>query len=823
LERFLTGQMPEGEAGPLEEHLLDCDHCALALDSLASRDRLVEPLLGLEAAPDAEAGETVESLMHRLAGLPAPAPAAAVAAGIAVPAELGDYRVLREVGRGGMGVVYEAVQVSLGRRVALKVLPFAAALDAKQLQRFRNEAQAAAQLHHTNIVPVYGVGCEHGIHFYAMQYIEGRPVAALIAEQRQSAGVEDRGSSVEDRGSSMEDRGSKMEDGGSTPPGLSDPRRTDALSAILDPRSSILDPPSSSYRAAARIGVQVAEALAYAHRQGILHRDIKPSNLLLDAQGTVWVTDFGLAKAEGGDELTRSGDVIGTFRYLAPERFEGLSGPRNDIYSLGATLYEMLTLRPAFDAADRPRLIERVMRGERPRPRQLDSRIPGDLETIVLKAMAPDPADRYPSAEALAEDLGRFLLDRPIQARRARLWERSWRWCRRNRVVAGLLTTAVMLAVGLAVLALMLWDRQQQAEAALREAGRQRQAAEERRQIAETNFQLACGPLNDEAIGHQLEWADKYGAGKGRQETLAKTLAWYQGFLREPGSDPGARMLMARLSMQVGDIQIRLDRRADALRSYRRAAALLGLLVEEFPREAGFRNLLAACYGSLGYLTNASAHPEEAEQAYRRAIALYDGLRREFPYLPWHRQQLGSFWHALGEHLRQHGRFREGAEALRRAVAIRQRLSNEVPGDQESKHWLADTHKQLAWVLAIRPDRQPGDAAEAVVHARKAVELEPDSHDPWHTLGVAYCRTGNWREALAALEKSRQLQPKEQEGSSFQWFFEAMARAKLGDQKRARRCYDQAVQWMQQHAPGHADLRRFRAEAAETLGIGKGK
>ena len=150
----------------------------------------------------------------------------------------------------------------------------------------------------------------------------------------------------------------------------------------------------------ARVGVQVAEALAYAHQQGILHRDIKPSNLLLDTQGTVWVTDFGLAKAEGTDELTSPGDIVGTLRYMAPERFQGQADPRSDVYSLGLTLYEMLTLRPAFEDTNRARLIERVTHEEPPRPRKLDARIPRDLETIVLKAIAKEPADRYPTARS---------------------------------------------------------------------------------------------------------------------------------------------------------------------------------------------------------------------------------------------------------------------------------------------------------------------------------------------------------------------------------------------------------------------------------------
>jgi hypothetical protein len=204
------------------------------------------------------------------------------------------------------------------------------------------------------------------------------------------------------------------------------------------------------YRSVARIGVQVADALAYAHGQKLLHRDIKPSNLLLDARGTVWVTDFGLAKEEG-DDLTRTGDVVGTLRYMAPERFAGVSDARSDLYSLGLTLYEMLTLRPAFPETDRARLIQAITHQEPKAPRKLDPHTPRDLETIVLKAISKDPAGRYAAAEDLGEDLRRFLADRPIQARRTSTWERMRRWCRRNPGWAATLATVLGLLVVMAL------------------------------------------------------------------------------------------------------------------------------------------------------------------------------------------------------------------------------------------------------------------------------------------------------------------------------------------------------------------------------------
>ncbi len=202
------------------------------------------------------------------------------------------------------------------------------------------------------------------------------------------------------------------------------------------------------FRSVAQIGRQAAQGLAHAHSRGIVHRDIKPSNLLLDTDGVVWITDFGLAKADD-DGMTASGDILGTLRYMAPERFRGEGDARADIYALGLTIYELLTLRPAYDSSDRLRLIEKIKNEEPAKPRSIDSRIARDLETIVLKAIDKDPERRYQTADALAEDLRRFLADEPIKARQISTSERYWRWARRNPVIATLgavMTTMLVLA-----------------------------------------------------------------------------------------------------------------------------------------------------------------------------------------------------------------------------------------------------------------------------------------------------------------------------------------------------------------------------------------
>ncbi len=364
------------------------------------------------------------------------------------PSRVGDYRILRLVGRGGMGAVYEAVQESLGRHVALKLLPTDSFADPARLERFRREARSAAQLHHTNIVPVFGVGENDGQHFYAMQFISGHPLDAVIEEVRR---LKDRTFVGTQR--AVSEVAVAMMTGTLANPGVDQPN---TIPNESEQSHQINGSPSGSnpalsgslsdggrhyWTTIARLGSQVADALSYAHAQGVLHRDIKPANLLLDLQGTVWVADFGLAKSNDSDNLTQTGDVVGTLRYLAPERFDGAGDHRADIYAIGLTLYELLTLRPAFQADTRAKLVEQALAANPPRPRSIDPTIPRDLETVILKAIARDPAMRYQSAAALADDLRRYMEDRPVRAQRATTSEQFVRWCRRNPVLAALLAT----------------------------------------------------------------------------------------------------------------------------------------------------------------------------------------------------------------------------------------------------------------------------------------------------------------------------------------------------------------------------------------------
>jgi serine/threonine protein kinase/Flp pilus assembly protein TadD len=355
---------------------------------------------------------------------------------------LGDFRILREVGRGGMGIVYEARQLSLDRRVALKVLPLAAALDPRRLRRFKNEAQAAAQLHHTNIVPVFGVGCERGVHYYAMQFVEGRTLAEVIIELRRA----------------NHETGRRTCDARPSHGGEPEAAATGAAARDTLPFAGLATERSARrpeyFRTVARLGVQAALALEHAHAEGVIHRDVKPANLLVDAAGDVWVTDFGLARLKDETGLTGSGDLLGTLRYMSPEQALGgrtAVDHRTDIYSLGATLYELLALGPAFEGRDRPELLRRIASEDPPRARLRNPAVPHELETIVLKAMEKEAGARYATARALADDLSRFLENKPICARGPSLVERARKWGRRHRPVIwsaafALVTSVIVLA-----------------------------------------------------------------------------------------------------------------------------------------------------------------------------------------------------------------------------------------------------------------------------------------------------------------------------------------------------------------------------------------
>jgi serine/threonine protein kinase len=444
-----------------------------------------------------------------------------------VPKAFDDFEILHCIGRGGMGVVYEAIQGSLQRRVALKVIHAQASASPRSRERFRREAESAAGLHHTNIVPVYGSGEDHGLQYYAMQLIHGSTLADVIVSLRARLGesVPDeplgpaltldavdqlltqrtaspsakhpqRSQKGVRKGSNSYSTPSKpSQDGGPTNPlapndptmlaetrelthaAIQEPMKgsplaTDELSASF-PQNSISPGtsevshddravraiPQHYYRNIARLTSKVADALDYAHQSGVLHRDIKPSNLLLDQTGTIWVADFGLAFREDLEGQTQTGELLGTLRYMAPEQFVAKADSRSDIYSLGLTLFELLTLRPGLEAPKR-RVLDPTKYSQLEFTASERQVIPRDLQTIVLKASALEPVNRYERAKDFQEDLERFLDDLPILARRESPIESAMRWIRRNPAIASLTASLFGLLVAIATI-LGLWNRQQ--------------------------------------------------------------------------------------------------------------------------------------------------------------------------------------------------------------------------------------------------------------------------------------------------------------------------------------------------------------------------
>jgi serine/threonine protein kinase len=476
-------------------------------------------------------------------------------------APLGDFRIVREIGRGGMGVVYEAEQMSLGRRVALKVLPFAAALDTRHLQRFKTEAQAAACLHHPNIVPVYGVGVERGVHYYAMQLIDGQNLAALVEQLRRGK------TSRRGRGAArtiVPSTGPYPASSEAAP--LPVAQAPTALGMQLSTQRS--NRPGDFFRTIARLAAQAADALEHAHDLGIVHRDIKPANLLVDQRGNLWITDFGLAQINADAGLTQTGDLLGTLRYMSPEQASSqrvLIDHRTDVYSLGATLYELLTLRPIFGGTDRRTLLEQILHQE-PRPlRAVDPSIPPELETIVLKAIAKSPADRYATARDLADDLQRFLRDEPIRARRPTPVQRARKWLRRHPSVPVL--AAVLLALltaGSVVAALLIRGEQENTKKALADLKLQEEKAQlaaanakQRARHAIERLQIARRTADEIIQMVEDDLADNPHLQGLRKRVLEALLTSHQEFIEECRDDPDAPQ--AELELARDRVQEILD------------------------------------------------------------------------------------------------------------------------------------------------------------------------------------------------------------------------------------------------------------------------
>ena len=580
--------------------------------------------------------------------------------------QLGDFRIIREIGHGGMGVVYEAEQESLGRQVALKVLSPTALDSPKSIRRFRREAETVARLHHTNIVPVFGVGDEKGLHYYVMQLIDGEPLNDVVTGLRnKSEGDTPRSSATCATGSASVD---SPADGGIEGTGkasgthsktasdvdvhvessvemqlapdsddefadtvmqspeelakLSEPDLADTVDkakarqasrevgASSDDSSSVNWPPHEKlqpaterlselletgayWNAVAEIGIQVARALDYAHSHGVWHRDIKPSNLLIDQSGTVWLVDFGLARISEDSELTQTGDLLGTLRYMSPEQVVGEFDHRSDVYSLGLTLYELLTFRPAHDASIRSRIVEQISEASPKSPRSINPAIPQDLETIILKATAHDAKDRYQTANDLAEDLQRFIQGFPIKARRFSAAEQLVRWGRRNPALAWTTATTAILLFTVAAVSVWGFVTTRNANRDLTKERGRTQAEAER---AEDNLRLALKAFEEivdgisqrgipQSVQSDLNSDIETEDGETAQpvanltpavteadaDLLERLLKFYIDFASRNEASPQVAAQTAKAQRRVGDIYQRLGRHEESIAAHENA------------------------------------------------------------------------------------------------------------------------------------------------------------------------------------------------------------------------------------------------------------
>jgi serine/threonine protein kinase len=733
----ITDKLQAGEAVDVEQHLANHPEWADRLRSLL-------PALEVMAHAQRSTGEAAaahqsrDSEPHR--------------------GTLGDFRLLREVGRGGMGIVYEAEQVSLRRRVALKVLPLAGMMDPRHLQRFQNEAQAAAGLHHTNIVPVYFVGNERGVHYYAMQYIEGRDLASVMAQLREQA----RGPKPDPRLVETVDAAAAQPVSPASPVAV-DTRPIAGLSTEGSARSR------EYFRTVAQLGIQAAEALDHAHQTGVVHRDIKPANLLVDGGGRLWVTDFGLAQMQTDTRLTMTGDLVGTLRYMSPEQALAkriVVDHRTDIYSLGATLYEMLTLKPPFGGADRQELLRQIAFEEPRALRRWNKAIPRELETIVLKALERNPADRYATSQELADDLRHFLEDKPIAAQRPTLLQRLWKWGRRHQaVVASAFLVLLVATVALAASTWLFWHEHAKTQNALWQANAQRDRAHKRLQLTITALDQMSNVVGEKEARRSKEMKQV------RQALLDKALVVCEGTLEDDSPDPLVQEEAGRLYLAMGNVYRRQGEWAKAEEAYRKGVAAYTALSTQFPTDVVYRAHLNNSHKSLDTL-----------RASRRIAA---GQAPEgFPGPGGDQRDLGSRYHELGDQLLrtswqgvvgdqawQSGWRWEAVAAYRQAVAVREKLAADSPrsGDYQrdllaSYFVLADLLRELGVsreeatilerLLAFAEELLAVDFSEPTRDVRQRIDLYLRLALVSEVGSEEFRQTGNRREREAAYRRA---------------------------------------------------------------------
>lgn len=672
------------------------------------------------------------------------------------PERIGDFDIVREIGRGGMGVVYEAEQRSLARRVAVKILPEHVLMGNHRLERFQREARIAARLQHTAIVPVFGVGEQDGLHYYVMPLVRGVGLDELIAELRAAAASPTQ-----------------------LPPGDSPADKQQDLVAFVRGLIAAKYPPpqpamqgsrpwkpenhaiASRWTTMARLGLQAARALEYAHARGTLHRDIKPGNLLVDEEGNACLADFGLARAIESchSGLASEKEVVGTPCYMAPEQLHGMADVRTDVYGLGLTLYELLSLR-------RP---DRHISARPISPRKIDRTVPRDLEAIVLKCLAHEPSHRYPSAAALADDLRRFLEDRPIRARRASRLERAVRWCRRNPALAVVSATAALLMVAFVGAAIVGHVRTRTAYRETRRALAQTEATSgvalevleglylqlspERVWIPSDSDpagqSCACLGLRSArpASPDQLDYIQVQPSEQ-TAALLQNLLVFYDRLAEQVGDDGLVRLQSAIAARRVGDIRQRLGQTDQAEQEYLRAIARLDALRATPDGSDQVRIELARCYNELGNVRFGQFEPQAAYDAHREALRSLEAAPGQSPSEECRYELARTCFllagrlpgHSLSardrrEHRSEERPARSEREYRARAIGLLERLVEENPAAADYRFLLALCHRPLG--------PAPTMSSHATSDRRRALDI-------LQSLKSQYPQVADYRYELAA-------------------------------------------------------------------------
>ncbi|KLU07443.1 protein kinase [Rhodopirellula islandica] len=649
--------------------------------------------------------------------------------------QLGDFLLHQEIGRGGMGVVYEASQQSLDRRVAIKLLPLASMLDSHQIARFKNEAHAAGLLQHPHIVPIHSVGSHQGVHYYAMQFIDGIALDAWVRERREEKMAEEIGNG--------------------------------SVASSGETRTESAEQKRDAWKQVIQWGIDIADALHVAHENGVVHRDVKPSNLMLDRSGKIWVTDFGLARCQTEMSLTRSGDVIGTMRYMSPEQARGQSAlidGRADEYSLAATLYECLTLRYAHEGDDAATILKRIDNEEVIPLHLLRPDLPRDLGTVIAKAMSKNREDRYETANEFADDMKRVLRGEPTIARPPSIADRLVRLASKHRRVA--LAAALIVTLGLVGSAI--------ANAKLATA---KQASDENALRATRGELLARGALDRMGTRIAELLVDIPAADSVRRLLLLEMLDYYERFAAEVKDDPTLREDFAMTLAKAGALQSELGDSEQAIKELKRSESIYAALAEDARLNDPVRLHWSTCQNNLAQALVRAGKLEDAARYFVRAMTTQQTLTDRGDSFPSQREaevSLATTLNNMGLLLMRTDATSEAEKHFVRAIERLQPLLNEsvseaerLPGSKADPvpQKLAAVQSNLAGLLT------ESDPERAIQHAGQALDsqlkfLQSDPGDAkvagqtivtLNTLGAAQSATGRHTQAIKTFEQAIEI------------------------------------------------------------------